>query len=99
MDFRRVDGATSANNPGSHDDKCMTLFDETRQAAALSIECTVTVILANEADVRLAKVNISTPFAVFGDQGEKPFVGIAQASMRHVAWELMNGLDDLGDIS
>jgi hypothetical protein len=55
--------------------------------------------LKDDAYVRLAKVNMSTPRAVFSGQGERPFVGIAQASIRQVAWELTKGLDDLRDVS
>jgi hypothetical protein len=54
--------------------------------------------LKDEAYVRFAKIHPSTPRMLSSITGATPFSGIAQASMRHVAWELLQGLDALGEI-
>lgn len=51
--------------------------------------------LKDEAYVRFSKLNASTPRMVSSSGGEIPFSGIAEASMRHVASELLQALKEL----
>lgn len=55
--------------------------------------------LRDVAYVRFAKVNPYTPRIISTAFGARPFTGIAEASMRHVAWELQQALDALGEVT
>jgi hypothetical protein len=54
--------------------------------------------LKDAAYVRFARINPSTPRMISSSAGQQPFTGIAEASMRHVAWELLKSLDGLGEV-
>jgi hypothetical protein len=75
-------------------------FDASRRSLVFSLRnqdggAHVDSNLKDEAYVRFSKLNFSTPRMISSNAGEIPFSGIAEASMRHVASELLQGIEKI----